>query len=745
MTKPMIFIHSIPSSELSLKYRIIFFILLCFTLISFSQQLVINGKIVDNLSIPLSGVEVFLSDYKNGTVTNTEGEFIFELSKNNNNDTIVINSIGYIKKQFIVKEILKKVPLLIVLEKEIESLNEVSLVFNKNIFSEFSSHEMSQIEIFTNASSNGDVLNSLQNMSVSTNTEESARLNLRGSNYIRNRVYFNNVPLYRVTKGGHLDNSIASFSIFNTSVVKKIKVYGSTPPISFTNTSGGVINVLSKEQGKNLLNISLTFAGSGLFFSKTINKDSYIQVFSNYTDLSFLKSLNKESLQTIDEYNNFDFGVNTKLKFNENIDFKILSQYTGEYGDYSSNILGFYGKYKNTSNRSVNVLNMILKNKKDQFIFNNGLTYSDSSSRYGNLNLIQKDLFLYTGLVWKKYISSKIRFELGFDSEHIHSTQKGTVPLLYYSYFPNSPTQKINSVSKLNYLDVKSYFLFKVNKQLSFGIGYKENLYLNINNSHLNGYQINSRYLNNNHKFSLGYGKYYSFNIVNLFNDKLDILTSNQLTFQYNYYSSFIDFGVVGFAKNEKGNSSLLFNNGSLENNDIFGFEIEFKKNLGKGIQLKISNIYLNSKIDFNKEQFNNYNNLDFFLKANISIELGKNLSSNLSWSSRPGLLYTPIEYITYNEANSIYEPHFSSRIYSESYNNYNILNINFTKQFKYSNMSSIFFVGINNLLNTKNQRNLIYNSDFTIKDYEYYSRRTIFAGVVFNLDASKVLNFFDK
>ena len=721
------------------KLYIIIFILLFFFLNPLlSQQLKIYGKVVNFTNIPLVGVAVFLANYSIGTITDNNGHFTLELSKNNLNDSLVVNSIGYKKKIFLIREIVKETPFVIKMKEKRENLKEV--VLSKNIYSEFSTQDMSQLEVFTNTSSHGDVLNSIQSMPVSTNTEESSRLNLRGSSYHRNRTYFNDVPLYRVTKGGQLDNSTSSFSIFNTAIVKNVKIYGSNPPIIFANSSGGVVNITTYEQGKNLMNVSLTSAGGATFFSKAIKNKNYIQVFLNLSDLRFLKMTNKESLQNIKNYTNFDVGINSRLRLTDKAHINFLSQYTEEKGLFSSKIFGFSGNYENTTNRYVNVLNTVLKIKEYQFIFNNGFTYSHSSSQFGNLDLNQEELFFYTGLQLKKYVNKRVKFQIGFDSEYISTKQKGTVPLFYYSYYPDSPKQKVNLNSGLKYVDAKAYLLYRINRKLSFGFGYRKNLFQNISNDNLYGYQINSRYITTDkrNKFIIGYGKYYSFNVDNIYINDIGALMSEQLTLEYNYDSTFVDINTAIFKKSERGNDYILNGDNYIESNEILGVELGFKKNIGEKFQLKISNIYLNSNVYSKGEKYNSSLKFNYFIKANLSAEFGKNFSTNVSWTSRPGLLYTPIENIIYNNIYDLNEPKFSSKINSKRYGDYNTVNINLIKHLKHRNASSIFFIGINNILNIKNQRRLIYKNDYTYNDYEFYSKRTIAVGMVLNFDVSK-------
>lgn len=109
-------------------------------------------------------------------------------------------------------------------------------------------------------------------------------------------------------------------------------------------------------------------------------------------------------------------------------------------------------------------------------------------------------------------------------------------------------------------------------------------------------------------------------------------------------------------------------------------------------------------------------------------------MNVSVSWSNRQGKLYTPVTSSIYNPLPNFYEPVYSDNINSQRFNAYNTVNVSFSKMFKVLNGSLISFVSVNNVLNSKNQRNLEYRGDYSQSTYDYYQKRTIYFGCVLSI-----------
>ena len=84
------------------KNSILFLILLCSCTFLYAQQFSITGVVTDKkLKEPIIGASVIVKGTTNGTVTDLDGNFTIQVSKEN---VLVISFIGYITQEIKVNE-----------------------------------------------------------------------------------------------------------------------------------------------------------------------------------------------------------------------------------------------------------------------------------------------------------------------------------------------------------------------------------------------------------------------------------------------------------------------------------------------------------------------------------------------------------------------------------------------------------------------------------------------------------------
>lgn len=115
--------------------RFLFLSLLLFTNYTYSQQVKLSGKLIDQKDDPIPNANVVLENTNYGTTTNQDGEF--ELKAGPGAYTLVVSSLGY--GRFSQKVVLDKISNdmgTIILKNQTQSLNEV--VINSNHINRFS-------------------------------------------------------------------------------------------------------------------------------------------------------------------------------------------------------------------------------------------------------------------------------------------------------------------------------------------------------------------------------------------------------------------------------------------------------------------------------------------------------------------------------------------------------------------------------------------------------------------------------
>ena len=108
-------------------------ILLLFVSTLLVSQTVISGKIIDNKSkTPLQYTNITIPSIGYGIISDEFGNFSIKISKNINDDSLIISAIGYVEEQIAIKD-LKRKNNLIQLKKRAYTLSEVTVNNNERI------------------------------------------------------------------------------------------------------------------------------------------------------------------------------------------------------------------------------------------------------------------------------------------------------------------------------------------------------------------------------------------------------------------------------------------------------------------------------------------------------------------------------------------------------------------------------------------------------------------------------------
>ncbi|MDR0603285.1 MAG: TonB-dependent receptor [Bacteroidales bacterium] len=713
------------------NHIILLLIILSISHVCKSQQNTVRGYVIDSDKKAMEEAIVY---FKNNPILYdiTDSIGFFELSINGYdyiNDSLVVSFLGY-----------KKTPLsytqfsdnknVIVLEKDNMTLQEVVVFFNKSFVSDFSTSSIQQLEIYTNPVAQADPLNAIQSLPVSTNTLESAAPMLRGSPAQFSRVFLNGVPIYYPTKGNLLNNTIASSSIFSTSLIREEEIYASNPPVYYGNVSGGVVDMRLNNKTQNKKTLFLSLIGGSFSMSAPYSKtdeNGFFETYLNYTNLNPLKVLNK-TIPDVNHYSSYDCVVRNYIKSGR----ATLSLYTSIYnekGNYVSSLYSYKGDYRSNNLFNNNIINYYLPFDRNIIETNLSSSYLNNSMNYGNMNLDKKNHFIYASMGISRFFTKKMQIKLGGNYEFVNANIKGLIPLYYYSYYPNTPNEKINVENSFNKSDI--FFLLKNEfGNITSNIGVKYTF--NRNEKSNFSYQLNFKYLSSNskNKFLFSIGKYYSHDFMSE-SYIYPLQSCFQYTFEYIYFTQKFQLQTAFYKKHENYYQEQNLPIKGEADRDIMGMELMVKLQVSKYISLQLSNLYLDSKIRIGNEGFTSFDNLKYFIKTTLYYDHPKSVGISANFFLRPGAYYTPIINSSINENIGVYIPTYSSAINSAQYNRYSALNLNVSKGFKKKRFSYSVFCGVNNILDKKNENQIYYNIDYKKKDYNYFTRRTFFAGCI--------------
>ena len=99
------------------------------------------------------------------------------------------------------------------------------------------------------------------------------------------------------------------------------------------------------------------------------------------------------------------------------------------------------------------------------------------------------------------------------------------------------------------------------------------------------------------------------------------------------------------------------------------------------------------------------------------------------------GIYYNEITGSTFDNQTNFYDPVFSTDLYGSQFGNYNRFDISISKYIKIKKNALNTFISLNNIFDKKNEESPIYNVDYSTKYFNFYQRRTIYFGLVWQIN----------
>ncbi len=466
---------------MNLKFTIIQFLLLLFTVSGFSQEkFTISGTITDaQNNETLIGVNINVPELKIGTTTNEYGFYSLTLPKGNHK--IEISYVGFETE---IQEINldKNTKLSFPLSGNSENLEEVIITEKRktNIRKpEMSVNKLSveTIKKMPVVLGETDVLKSILSLPGVTNAGEGASgFNVRGGGADQNLILLDEATIYN---SSHV---FGFFSVFNADAIKELKLYKGGIPSRFGGRVSSVLDVYQRDGNSKEFHMN---GGIGLISSRLLaegpivkDKGSFlIGGRGSYAHL-FMKLADNDNSAYF-----YDLNAKLNYKINDN-----NSLYLSGY--FGRDVFSIAESFSNTyGNSTLNVRwNHLFT---DKLFSNLSLIYSDY---YYGLDL---DLFgfNYTSGIknynlkydFKNYISDKLKLAYGVNA-------------IYYDFnpgkiHPSSPESGINAqeFQKKYAFEPAGYIEAEhtLTKKLSVMYGARYSLFYRLGSSDVNIYENN--------------------------------------------------------------------------------------------------------------------------------------------------------------------------------------------------------------------------------------------------------------
>ena len=703
---------------------IFLFILFAIVLKGQNNMLELKGVILDaSNENPLPFANVYLkADIIKGTVTGTDGAFVLFVENKFLTDTLVISFIGFKEKKVPVNALSDKSNNIYIYQKT-HNIKEATVKAKRVISEEFTIEKINQLDIYLNPLSKADPLLSVNGMAASTTTDESASISLRGSSPTETGIFFNEVPVYDAVRFQQL-NGIGTFSIFNTSVVDKMLIFPSNPPIEYGNTTSGLVSIYTSDDLPEKSNsISLSLANIGVYFSGNIRKKTGLTVFSNYQPSDVFVGLNSESMRDLKSFNTTDLGILVNQKINNKTFYKIFSYSNTEGFEIGIRHPGYTGNFSQDKQRTFLVSNFIKKFNNGELSINNGLSISDEKYKYGNTDIDIRKNDLY-GAISFLFFPDKISFKTGYSIDYRLQKTNGNFPLYYYAIDPSSPVTEVNSSSQVPIHECFAYIKYYLTKKIVIGGGSRKNIPVAEQDSYLS-YQLN---------LSFDPDKFSSINIsagsYNKYNPPTNEITE---TYFINNYQYSVDYKYSG--KKIEISQALFYKNATINNNPekIKGAEFFVKYFVTDRLNSQLSYTFIDA-VKKEEVTFPSQTDLNYFIRSSISYTFIGNLNISAVILMHQGTYYQPVTGSTLDNITNTYIPVYSDKTEMKRLPDYSKIDLNISRIFSINDSWNIIgFLGINNLTNKNNVREINYNNDYTQSFNEYFSKRTIYFGGVIN------------
>ncbi len=693
-----------------------FFIIIC----PVFGQYNITGKVIDaNTKNPLVAANVFLkSDFSKGTQTDADGTF--KLNSIFQHDTLLITYIGYQEKYFPV--IGDKKEQAIELKPFIFETATVVVKGEKAIAREFAASTIQKLDIYLNPNSKADPLLAVDALPASTGIEETANISLRGSSPAETGIFLNNVPLNDAVR---LDqaNGVGQFSVFNTAMIENLQVFPSNPPVEFGNATSGVVALYTEENtAQNSNSVVATMAGGGLYFSRELPLNASLTFYGNYSSHHGLVGLNKKALRDIEGFTSGDAGLYFVKQFSEKTLLKFFNYTLLENYQFKLRLPSVQDAFNQKKRRNQSVINLIHKLPNGQLGWNQGINFSKGDYVLGNIETHVKEFDYFSSFNWQQRFGSG-SLKAGASWMSVRQVVEGKAPIYFHALSKEHPFVPYQTEDWIHVPELFAYSKRHFGEKWVVGVGTRWHGHFFGREKYWSG-QGNLFYkIKKGQRFIFSFGKYNKFLTPSSELEETILLSSNQvaLDFQFEKENWFGTAAIYG-----KKNKSAI-----LPENKIIGYEIYLRWTKGN-IKTSISLASVQSTLKSESIEYPSPHDLGYYLRAQLKWNLPKWFEFNAIYKHRQGRYYLPITGRSYHQPTDTHIPEYANLDDGQRLSDYCLLDVSFSRMFSLGNGVFIAFLSVNNVLDFKNLRGYEYNRDYSENKANYFSRRVLFFGGVY-------------
>ncbi len=691
------------------------------------------GRIVNETGQGVMAANVWFQGLPGqGTLTDMSGSFSLPIPAVQPVDTLLAKYPGYALARIPLATGKLSDTLKITLMVQIRKLDEVSIVASTPVSGDFSVVTLRPLDIYLNPLAAADPLRALTSLSASTNTDESANPTLRGSASDLSRVVVNGVPIYQPVRNSQI-NGLGNFSLFNTEWLEAQYVYPSNPPLTYGNTSAGLVEIETREQfSTNSRQLSTSLASVGVSVAQCIQDKAWIQAYSNLQRSEAFIALNRANLPELRDFRTLDAGIHLFVPLGKRLTVKWLGYGITEGYRVQTQVYTHQGEATGSKQRTFHTAQIRYEVGKGYIMGHAGFDISQANYRFGNIRSDQQDARQYLSLAHKGFVGSRWRWQAGISWDHWRRQVADTGSQFYFALAPEAPTVAFDTVFHRPIAEAYAFGTFEPTNEWELSAGIRQNLRLAHQSDYLS-FQGAAKYQpSRRHQYLLSAGRYHSYAVPSFLQQTQALIQASQIALDYQYERGNTLLRAAVFAKRELGpqtNGILPFLNWI----QAYGLETSWEQALGPNWTLAFANVLVRQDIRFdpNGSTYRGVQDLPFFLKG--SLQWGDRFWGNWNVSGlyRPGTWFNPIEGGQFVPEAGDYEPRFERIPHSQRLPDYLNISFGWSRIFPLETFQILGFLNINNLPNRLNPRDLWYNATYDHFQYAPYSRRNIYFGLI--------------
>ncbi len=686
-----------------------------------SAQINLRGVVMDlEDSTPLPGAYVYpKSDPGRVKTTTSDGQFTIEIKEA---DTLIVRYLGYRPLQQFVSVSDTSLELKL-LPSTTGSIDAVTVRGQKIRHGELASTRVGQLEIYLNPAAKADPLLAVNSLPAATNADETANVSLRGSPSEATGVYLNDVPIRSAVR---LDqsNGVGQFSIFGQVPLSEVRIYASSPPVSFSQTSAGAVGLYTSRQLPAAIStgLSLNLAGIGMSHNRPIGKKGGIRAFANYSNLGAFQVLNAEGLSDLQASRGLDATVQYVHNFNDQASLQVF--YLGFNESYRFQVRTPYytGAIEQKKPRHLSILNWRIKGQDWAWSFNQSIDWERASFGLGNILTVPRRLTGHLA-AHGRYEGAGFSLQTGGTFNLYADRVTGTSPLTSHYFRPEDPSISYERKTDHQLGEAYAYAQFRLGEKWLAGLGLKPVYQPNAGIFRATT-QASLRYKPGSyHRFNFGGGSFAQFLSPGPQLREWQWLKMKQVSLEYTYERRHWKVEAATYLKRESYEKSADLNVRGAET------RLTYKDDdwVAWTSLALVRSRSTTGEVPTNRD-------LPFLARTQVQRKFGGNVTLGIAANWRRGAYFRPvIDRTPLDGTDNWFAPILAETDDGQRYPNYQRIDLSASKMLPLGDGTLILYLNVNNLLDTENIRAYSYDASYLERSKELYSQRILFVGGVLN------------